>query len=265
MRNIKTLKRFAITLAFCGLPVLAARAQAASTTVTVTGLMDPYLAGMPANTTASQGPAPAPDYANGSSSVPAGQPTDSPLLVPLTISGGDSLTFTGFSGLVQHSGGPPWTSSAPGGDGPDGSNFTSHTNGVQDGFSNPNIPFDAMVGVFIDGTSPNTSMTPASVDFSVTGGTSFSSLSPGLQQIFFIGDGLTGTGSGAVQSFIAPAGATTLWLGTWDSYQWWNNVGQFSLTVNDTSSAVPLPAAAWPGFAALGLAAAALTARRVLA
>jgi len=45
----------------------------------------------------------------------------------------------------------------------------------------------------------------------------FASLSPQLRQGFYIGDGLTATGSGATQVFIPPAGATRLFLGFYDS------------------------------------------------
>jgi hypothetical protein len=44
-------------------------------------------------------------------------------------------------------------------------------------------------------------------------GLAFSSISPGLQQPFAIGDGLVGTDSGANQVFVVPSGATRLFLG----------------------------------------------------
>jgi len=47
-------------------------------------------------------------------------------------------------------------------------------------------------------------------------GISFTSVSPLLQQVFWIGDALTGTGSGSVQQFFAPTGATRLFLGPLD-------------------------------------------------
>jgi hypothetical protein len=52
-----------------------------------------------------------------------------------------------------------------------------------------------------------------------------------LQQSFFIGDGLTGTGVGSVQTFIAPEGATRLFLGSMDGGGWYNNVGSFKVVV----------------------------------
>jgi hypothetical protein len=58
--------------------------------------------------------------------------------------------------------------------------------------------------------------------------------SPLLQQVFFIGDGQTiGT---IPQTFIAPAGATRLFVGTMDSYQWNNNLGSLAVTVVATNS-----------------------------
>jgi hypothetical protein len=40
---------------------------------------------------------------------------------------------------------------------------------------------------------------------------------PSLAPVFFIGDGLTGTTSGATQVFAKPRGATTLYLGFADA------------------------------------------------
>lgn len=66
-----------------------------------------------------------------------------------------------------------------------------------------------MVGVFLDGSQPSTA--PATLNF--THDHSFSGLAPELGQVFFIGDGLEGTGSGMPQQFVVPAGATDLYLG----------------------------------------------------
>jgi hypothetical protein len=71
-----------------------------------------------------------------------------------------------------------------------------------------------LVGVFESDTPP-TDPAPASLDFT-TLGTDFGSLSPALNQVFFVGDGLTGDGSGNIQQFQVPAGATQLYLGIAD-------------------------------------------------
>jgi hypothetical protein len=68
-----------------------------------------------------------------------------------------------------------------------------------------------LIGVFTDGTNP-TDPAPPPLDFSA-GATAFTDLSPLLDQAFFIGDGLTGTGTGTVQQFHVPTNATTLFLG----------------------------------------------------
>ena len=54
-------------------------------------------------------------------------------------------------------------------------------------------------------------------------------LSPDLKQVFFMGDGLT-SGS-AVQEIVAPVGATRLYLGTMDGFEWSNNTGAFEVTI----------------------------------
>ena len=71
-----------------------------------------------------------------------------------------------------------------------------------------------LTGVFESG--PPTGDPPPNLDFN-TIGTNFTSLSPVLQQLFFIGDGLTGDGSGSVQVFYVPSGATFLYLGIPDA------------------------------------------------
>jgi len=73
----------------------------------------------------------------------------------------------------------------------------------------------ALVGVFETSSAP-VAPPPATLDFT-TIGNNFTSFAPQLNQLFYIGDGLTGDGSGAVQQFIVPAGATRLYLGISDA------------------------------------------------
>ena len=72
-----------------------------------------------------------------------------------------------------------------------------------------------LVGVFLSGSSP-AAPAPSTLDFTSAGlGLNFSSLSPQLGQVFFIGDGKT---SGNLdQIFNAPSGATRLFLGFADA------------------------------------------------
>jgi len=96
---------------------------------------------------------------------------------------------------------------------------------------------------------------PTSLNFTNNGtvgdiATSFTTLSPLLNQQFFIGDGLTGNGSGATQQFIVPNGATRFFLGFEDAGgysgapgQYQDNSGtlQASFTISG-SAAAPEPA-----------------------
>lgn len=106
--------------------------------------------------------------------------------------------------------GPPYF--GPGGNGVSGSNLWSL--GGLSGYIGPQGP---LAGVFLDDTIPSAGPAPATLDFSPSGlGIDFLGLSPQLGQIFYIGDGVT-SGS-AFQEFIAPAGATRLFLGIPDGW-----------------------------------------------
>ena len=72
-----------------------------------------------------------------------------------------------------------------------------------------------LVGVFLDDKEPS-DPAPPSLDFNRS--TSFAEVYPALRQTFFIGDGMTGTGSGELQRFHVPAGATRLFLGFADGW-----------------------------------------------
>lgn len=207
-------RSLAITIAAFSIPFCVSAANA----VVVPGTADPWLAGMPAGSTASNG-----DVA----------PAESPVLVPgLTLSAGQVLTF-GVTGSVSHV-------PSPSGLGPDGGVFTSHLAGAQNGIATLTAPFDSLIGVFLDAAQPDSSTAPPGLNFS-TLGTSFASLSPLLKQPFFIGDGLTGTGTGAVQDFVVPSGATRLFLGTMDQFGWFDNSGSFNVTVNGVAPPPPPP------------------------
>jgi hypothetical protein len=104
----------------------------------------------------------------------------------------------------------------------------------------------SQMGVFTTGSEP-ADPAPATIDYN-TASTSLLGYTPLLDQQFFIGDGLTGTGDGQVQSFYVPQGATRLWLGTFDAgnYQglpgsFDGNTGQLGGSVQFNSGSVPTP------------------------
>lgn len=124
-------------------------------------------------------------------------------------------------------------------------------------------------GVFTSGSVPQ-APAPAILNFSSSFGgsplgTSFTQLAPLPNQSFYIGDGLTATGSGTAQSFMVPDDATHFYLGIVDGgyfvgapdfYD--NNRGSFSV---QGAVAVPEPAT-WAALVAAAGAAAVLGSHR---
>jgi len=120
-------------------------------------------------------------------------------------------------------------------DPPDGdiSFVGGHAIGPSNGIADVTAPYDSLIGVFLDDTQPDASPAPPALDFSSGGiGINFIELAPELKQPFFIGDGRTG--GGVAQVFHVPAGATRLFLGTLDGSGWFNNTGQFDVTLSAT-------------------------------
>lgn len=195
-----------------------ASSPACAGTITVPGTSDPWLAGMPDGSTAS-----------GNDSAPGQSPVE---VKGLTLVPGSFLTFSA-RGIVDHL-------PSDSGNGPEGNPgwLMGHDAGEQNGISNIySAPINSLVGVFLTSDEPNLSLAPAMLDFSKIG-LDYPTLSPQIQQVFFIGDGLIQPGGDSQRVFV-PVGATRLFLGTMDGYEWNNNVGYFDVTV---SSSVPEPA-----------------------
>ncbi|MFM9958050.1 MAG: PEP-CTERM sorting domain-containing protein [Phycisphaerales bacterium] len=207
---------------------LASGSAPAGTFVTVPGTSNPWLAGMPDGSSAGDGQ----DFA----------PTNSPVLAPVPVAGGDVFTFE-VTGSVLNGDGPLVLT-------PDGDlfQFFSRIPGPENGIADMFGPINSFAAVFLDDSQPDGSPTPDGLNFSDAGlGINFSSLSPLLKQPFFIGDGQTND-TRVIQQFIAPAGATRLFLGTMDGFGWFNNIGEFRVRI------VPTPGAtAFAGLVALTL------------
>ena len=172
-------------------------------------------------------------------------PAESPVQVTgLPITFGETLTF-GATGSVNNSDSP--SGLTPDGDytnPPQMYGYFWHTAGAENGISDVRVPMNSLIGVFLTNAQPNLSPAPSYLDFdigsatnNVAGGIGYTSLTPEIAQVFFIGDGLTGQGSGVQQTISVPAGATRLFLGTMDGYYWGDNYGSFSVTV----TAIPEP------------------------
>ncbi len=201
----------ALTLSALASPVAWA---ATSTQVTVLGMADPWLAGMPDGSGASSG-----DLA----------PAQSPVLASgLPMTPGDLITVQA-TGSVDYSGGSYGT-------GPDGADqLTAHSGGAENGLSGVTAPINSLMGVFVGPDAPNASPAPDPLDFSYLPLRNFPALEPDLKQVFFIGDGFTDRGGQT--RITVPQGATRLYLGTMDGYGWLNNSGSFNVQVNEGTAA----------------------------
>ncbi len=152
-------------------------------------------------------------------------------------SGGVSF-FNGFGGIVY----------GPEGNGVPGSSALTSFGGISGYLGTQG----ALTGVFLSNAIPNGSP-PATLDFTSLGlGINFLSLSPGLGQVFFIGNGQTS--GGVFQQFVAPVGATRLFLGVVDGFgfngppgAYDDNDGRYQIRVGineiPTAGEVPVPAA----------------------
>ncbi len=201
---------FVLAAALCA--VVPTRA-AMATTIVVPGYANPWLAGMPDGSSV---PGDSSDHA----------PAQSPIEVPMSITGGDALTFS-VSGIVQHGANLSAGTDAEGAV----SNIASLNNNAagENGIANVQSPINALLGVFLDADAPNSALPPAPLDFSTQQERNFLTLVPELSQPFYIGDGRTSAGE--IQSFIVPAGATRLFLGTMDAFAWHDNTGTFEVTI----------------------------------
>jgi hypothetical protein len=225
----------------------------ASVILTIPATDNPWLAGMPNGSTSGT------TYPIPYDSAPA----NSPAQYPFTINPGDQFVFS-VTGAVSHGSqlslapltGPDGATSTDG----EGFHFTSrlspNPDGSENGIANLTAPIDALVGVFLNNTIPSTDgPPPPALNFGTNASLDFTTLSPLLNQPFFIGNGLTS--GGAAQFFTAPAGATRLFFGPMDQYNWSDNLGAFQLTATDLTTvgtSLPEPATASVlAFGAFGL------------
>ena len=200
----------------------ASPANAATINLTVPGTSNPWFAGMPSTSTI---------YSDSAA-------TQSPTQVQgLSLTPGStiSVTASGWGGLCETCN---WQQ------GPDGL-MGSWPNSGFNGISGSNAPMASLVGVFLDSNSPQLSSPPSTLDFSTTTSLDYLTISPQLQQIFFIGDGRTS--SGAQQQIFVPTGATRFYLGMIDAMgAYYNNGGNFDVQVtgsaaNNDRTSVPEP------------------------
>jgi Flp pilus assembly protein TadG len=196
-----------------------------------------------------------------SSDLQNNEPYGSPTPFTLSVNPGSTITLSA-SGTASNHGylaGDSGTYTADGNSGtspysddaanPGLAQGTETTSGTENGLSNIIAPLNSMLGVFMDqngatygaNSTQETSeahapATPSGLDFTDQTARDYSSLSPMLNQPFYVGNGQTSTGG--TQTVVVPANAYTLFLGTMDGHEWSNNVGGFTVSVTQTSFSV---------------------------
>jgi hypothetical protein len=134
------------------------------------------------------------------------------------------VTFSSISGtVIMNAGSGDNMNNADGVGSGSADSSVNSVNGLS-GITAPGAGY--LVGVFENQSEP-LDPAPSSLNF-LSSGTNFTSLSPALNQVFFIGDGLTGNGTGAFQQFQIPLGATRLFLGLADAPAYHGNAGGYS-------------------------------------
>lgn len=171
----------------------------------------------------------------------AGQSSTSDGVLPPSYSfaagAGQVVTFSNVTGTASCS---PQPGVCPAASGPDGVPGPSEVNamGSISGVIDRNSGY-FLAGVFLNNTPP-TGTAPESLDFT---NSSFTKINPKIGQVFFIGDGLSGTGTGTQQQFFVPPTATRLFLGLTDAIgsttYFYDDTGGFNVTMNISSGATP--------------------------
>ncbi len=139
---------------------------------------------------------------------------------------GATLTFDGVNGGANNSA----STTLYDGDGNVG-RVIGNFGGSENGMSNIKAPINSVIAVFLSDTRPDQNGTaPSVLDYSSAASRDFMSVEPKLQQVFYVGNGRRSNGE--VQRIVVPPGATRMFIGTMDGWEWNNNVGGFEVTTH---------------------------------
>jgi Flp pilus assembly protein TadG len=167
-----------------------------------------------------------------------GEPYESPVQIDMNLIPGAVITVTSVSGM----GGNDWTQGAHyTATGDDNGNFPVYDDAASDGvaehgIADSSMPLNSINAVFLNSNLPDNQTAPGTTDFSTQTQRDYTTYSPKVQQVFYVGDGQTS--GGEQQQVVVPQGATRLFLGTMDGWEWSNNIGGYNATITQTSYSI---------------------------
>ncbi len=225
-----------------------------SVTQYVAATSNPWLAGEPTGTTASI-PDPGYEGQQVSSEHPwkndiagpsgghnsQGELYGSPVQANITLVPGATITITNVAGTATNDLTFSQTATA---DGNNQGSYQIYSDGAatgsapsEHGISDINAPLNSMLGVFLTDNQPDSpSTTAAKLDYSTQTERDYTTVAPDTQQMFYAGTGQTS--GGTQQHITVPPGATRLFLGTMDGWEWSNNIGGYTATITQTSYSI---------------------------
>jgi len=164
------------------------------------------------------------------------EPYSSPVKIGFNVRPGATIMITNTSGIVSYD---HDTSAFVDPTGNSGTTWicdnyrAAALGGSEHGISDATMPIGSLNAVFTGSSAPDSIATPPpSLDFSTAAARNYTVLSPQNQQAFYVGTGKTS--SNQQQEIVVPAGATYLFMGVMDAWEWNNNTGTFSCTVTQT-------------------------------
>lgn len=160
-----------------------------------------------------------------------GQPYSSPVQPAISVVPGARITVSNVSGSMSYDLQNNTNDDATG----NASNNPwivddAAANGVSEhGISDAYMPIGAINAVFLNNSTPDGNTPPPVLNFSTQASRDYTAIAPKLQQVFYVGQGQTSTGT--QQEIVVPANATRMFVGVMDGWEWDNNTGGFNVTI----------------------------------
>jgi hypothetical protein len=171
-----------------------------------------------------------------------GEPYTSPVQISFAVTPGSTITLSNVTGQGNNDLTQSAEYTATGNDNGFSANYDDYASGgiSEHGMADVTMPLNSLNAVFLSNSLPDSQTPPPPLDFSTqaerdytagsnNGQATGATFAPQLQQVFYIGNGFTSTGT--QETIVVPDGTTRMFLGTMDGWEWSNNSGGFTATL----------------------------------